>query len=231
MLISGANRGLGLAFAEQYTANGWRVFAACRHPETAKALGALAAASDRITVHQMDVSDPHQIEGLALELADQPIDLLLNNAGVYGDRMGQQRSSFGEIDYDAWAQTFSVNSMGPLRVTEQFISHLEKGEQKKNVILTSKMGSITDNTSGGSYLYRSSKSAVNMVAKCLSIDLKSRGVTVIVMHPGWVATDMGGSGAPMSISESVSGMRRVIDGLTLADSGSFKLHDGSIIPW
>ncbi|HWT29227.1 MAG TPA: SDR family oxidoreductase, partial [Methylophilaceae bacterium] len=156
-----------------------------------------------------------------------PIDVLINNAGVYP--MGKE--AFGNVDYQAWAETFRINSMAPLKMAEAFIDQLLLGKDRKIINITSKMGSIDDNTSGHHYLYRSSKTALNMVTKSLAIDLAPKGIVAIVMHPGWVQTDMGGSSAPTTIPQSISGMRSVIAHLTPADAGKFYAFDGKEIPW
>jgi NAD(P)-dependent dehydrogenase (short-subunit alcohol dehydrogenase family) len=228
LLITGANRGLGLEFTRQYAAAGWQVLACCRAPERADALLTLASSQpDQISVHALDVSDLNAIDILAQQLRDTPIDLIINNAGIYPDRHG----GFGYTDYDAWMMAFLVNSMAPMKITEAFVSNLDRGAGKTVATISSKMGSLDDNTSGGCYLYRSSKAAVNMVVKSLSLDLASRGIRVVVLHPGWVQTDMGGPNALTTPEESVSGMRNVIDHLTKEDSGRFISFDGTNVPW
>lgn len=228
-LITGANRGIGLEFSRQYAADGWRVFACGRHPEKSDALGKLAAQyPDLIIMHALDVTDHVQIERLAQLLADESVDLLINNAGFYPD---SDKSGFGHTDYAEWLQAFRINTMAPLKMAEAFAAQIARSKQKTIVTITSMMGSIADNGSGGSYLYRSSKAAVNMVVKSLSIDLKPVGITAVVFHPGWVKTDMGGPNALISTEQSVSGMRQVISRLTLADSGKFFAYDGQEIPW
>lgn len=225
-LITGANRGLGLEFVKQYDQDGWRIHACCRTPAAADALQAIAGASEgRVSVHPLDVSDFDRIDALAGEL-DEPIDLLLNNAGVFGERKG-----FGNVGYETWLNTFKVNTLAPQKMAEAFVEAVARSERKVIANMTSKMGSIDDNTSGGAYVYRSSKAALNMVTKSQSLDLAHRGVTCVVLHPGWVATDMGGAGAPLQAPESVSGMRKVLDGLSSADTGKFFAYSGEAIPW
>lgn len=227
LLITGANRGLGLEFVKQYLADGWKVLACCRKPADAGALQEVASGSDgRVTIHELDVADFGRIDALAKELAGESIDLLLNNAGVFGDR-----NSFGGVEYKVWERTFRINTMAPHKMAEAFIEHVAKSERKQIAHVTSKMGSIADNGSGGSYVYRSSKSALNMVTKSQALDLRSRGVTCVVLHPGWVATDMGGAGAPVQPPESVAGMKSVLDGLTLEQSGKFFEFSGAEVPW
>lgn len=226
VLITGANRGLGLEFAKQYAADGWDVIATCRKPEAAGALNDIARSSGSVRVMPLDVGDPTSIKALANELAGASIDVLLNNAGIFGDRSG-----FGGVDYAKWGDTFRVNTMAPLMLSEHLIEQIGRGEKKVIANVTSKMGSVGDNTSGGCYVYRSSKAALNMVTRSMAHDLAGRGVTCVVLHPGWVATDMGGAGAPLKAEPSVRGMRQVIAGLTRDESGKFFNYDGAEIPW
>jgi len=228
-LITGANRGIGLEFCRQYAADGWRVLACSRYPEKSDELNQLAAQyPELVKVHALDVADHVQIDRLAQLLADESIDLLINNAGIYPDA---DKSGFGHTDYAEWIEAFRINTMAPLKMAETFAAQIARGKQKTIVTITSKMGSIADNSGGGSYLYRSSKAAVNMVVKSLAIDLKPLGITAVVVHPGWVKTDMGGPNAMIPAEQSVAGMRQVIDSLTLESSGTFFAYDGQVIPW
>lgn len=228
-LITGTNRGIGLEFVRQYAKDGWHVFACCRNPVTAEALNRLAAQyPDQITVHPLDVTSHHQIEQLSQALSNQTIDLLINNAGVYPPEHGD---SFGTTDYAAWSYSFAVNTMAPLKMVEAFIQQIATGQLKTIITITSKMGSIADNRGGGSYIYRSSKAAVNIVMKSLSIDLDSSRITAVLLHPGWVRTDMGGPNALITTEQSVTGMRAVISNLKFSDSGKFYAFDGQIVPW
>jgi NAD(P)-dependent dehydrogenase (short-subunit alcohol dehydrogenase family) len=227
-LITGANRGLGLEFARQYLGDGWQVYATCRNPATASELRRLAENSDdKLRILAMDVTDPASIQAAATELDGEAIDLLLNNAGV----IGPQGQAIGNIDYKAWVQVFAINTMGPMRVSEAFVEHVARSNRKLIVTLTSGMGSITDNTSGGSILYRSSKAAVNMITRSLAIDLASRGITCVVVNPGWVQTDMGGPNATLEASESISALRSLIAILGPEQSGKFFNHTGREYPW
>jgi NAD(P)-dependent dehydrogenase (short-subunit alcohol dehydrogenase family) len=229
VLITGANRGIGLEFCRQYASDGWRIIACSRNPENSDALNKLADQyQDQIQLQALDVADHLQIDGLAQTLANESIDLLINNAGIYpvSDNRG-----FGHSDYAEWGKAFRINTMAPLKMAESFVAQIARSQHKTIVTITSKMGSIADNGSGGSYLYRSSKVAVNMVVKSLAIDLKPSGITAVVFHPGWVKTDMGGPNAMISSAQSVTGMRQVISKLTLADSGKFFGYDGQVIPW
>ncbi len=228
LLVTGANRGLGLEFARQYAAEGWQVHATCRDPGAADELRELATGSGgRIAVIALDVTNRASVSAAAASLSGTPIDLLINNAGV-GSPLGQR---LGALDYAAWARVLDVNTLGPMRVTEAFLNHLAASGEAKVVTITSGMGSIADNSSGGSYAYRSSKAAVNMVVKSLSLDLASRGITCIAINPGWVRTDMGGPGGKISPEESIAAMRKVITKLKLADSGKFFDYDGGNYPW
>lgn len=223
VLITGANRGLGFEFARQYLADGWRVIACCRKPAGARALAGL---SGDIVVHPLDVADPGSITALGVAIDSGPIDVLINNAGIYGG----EKQSFGSVDYASWADVLRVNVMGPMRMTERLVENLAKGKKKLVVCITSQMGSMSE-TSGGYYPYGSSKAALNFVGCTLAHDLAPRKITVLLVHPGWVRTDMGGPSALLSAEQSVGGMRRVFDGVTLADSGRFVTHDGSTHPW
>ena len=227
-LITGANRGLGLEFARQYAANGWRVYGACRNPSSASELRRLADTCDhKIQVIGLDVTDLASVKSAAAKLDGQAIDLLLNNAGVGGPR-GQ---TIGNIDYVAWEKVLDVNTMGPMRISEAFVDHVARSKRKLIVTLTSGMGSIADNTSGGSIAYRSSKAAVNMVTRSLATDLAPLGITCVVVNPGWVLTDMGGPHATMTPAESVKRLRDLIETLGPAQSGKFFNHDGREFPW
>ena len=227
-LITGANRGLGLEFARQYLADGWNVYAACRGPDSASKLRQLADASGhKLQILALDVTELASIKAAAAELDGKALDLLLNNAGV----MGTKGQTIGNIDYAAWAKVLDANTMGPMRVSEAFVDHVARSERKLIVTLTSGMGSLADNTSGGSIAYRSSKAAVNMVMRSLAIDLAPRGITCVVVNPGWVRTDMGGAHATLTPAESVSMLRRLIETLGPAESGKFFNYDGRAYAW
>jgi NAD(P)-dependent dehydrogenase (short-subunit alcohol dehydrogenase family) len=224
VLITGANRGLGLEFARQYRGRGWRVHACCRKPADASELAALAGPD--LIVHALDVRDLEAIARLARTITD-PIDLLLANAGVYGPN----RIFLGQIDYAAWSEVFTVNTMAPLRLAECFVEHVARSERKTIACISSLMGSIAANSGGRHYLYRSTKAALNAVVKSLAIDLKELGVKVVTLHPGWVKTDMGGSDADLEIPVSVGNVIAVLQRLRPEDSGKFLNHDGSELPW
>ncbi|MGF1641318.1 MAG: SDR family oxidoreductase [Rhodospirillales bacterium] len=223
-LITGASRGLGLEFTKQYAAEGWKVIATCRRPDVAADLGALQG---EIEIHPLDVTDFARIEALGKKLAPVAIDLLINNAGIYGPRV----VPYNAVDYAAWAEVMRVNTMAPLKLSAVFSEHVAKSRLKRIVAVSSAMGSIADNTSGGAYVYRSSKAALNAVTKSLAVDLRSKQIVVVAVHPGWVRTSMGGPGAKIDPFESVAGLREVIGGLTLEDSGRFIGYDGTPLPW
>ncbi len=228
-LITGANRGIGLELASQYAADGWRVLACSRNPEKSGSLNKLAAQHpDLVQILPLDVTDVAQIDALSRTLADVSIDVLINNAGVYPD---DQFKGFGHTDYAKWMLAFQVNTMAPLKMAEAFVGQVAHSKLKIIATISSLMGSIDDNTSGGGYLYRSSKAAVNMVNKSLALDLKGNGITAAVFNPGWVKTDMGGPNAVITVHESASGLRKVISRLTQADSGKFFDYDGREIAW
>jgi NAD(P)-dependent dehydrogenase (short-subunit alcohol dehydrogenase family) len=209
-------------------ADGWQVYAACRDPNSASELRRLADASGhKLRILALDVSDPASVKAAAAELDGQAVDLLLNNAGIGGPR-GQ---TIGNIDYDAWAEVLDVNTMGPMRVSEAFVDHVARSDLKLIVSLTSGMGSLADNTSGGSIAYRSSKAAVNMVMRSLAIDLAPLGITCVVVNPGWVQTDMGGAQATLTTAESVTALRWLIETLGPAQSGRFFNYDGREYAW
>lgn len=224
ILITGAGRGLGLEFSRQYAADGWKVIATCRDPAAAKDLKEMEG---DVHIHPLDVTDHSAVDTLARKLRREAIDVLLNNAGVHGPRP----SRLGGIGYDAWPGLFEINAMAPLKVCESFIDHVVAGDLKIMAAISSRMGSLVDNNSGGSFIYRSSKAALNAVMKSVSVDLAGRGITTIVLHPGWVRTDMGGPSALIGADESVSGLRQVIAGLKPSDNGKFFNHEGAEIPW
>jgi NAD(P)-dependent dehydrogenase (short-subunit alcohol dehydrogenase family) len=226
IMITSANRGLGLEFARQYAADGWCVFAACRHPGVARDLRELQRAGS-VTMFPMDVTDPRSIDRARADLLNEAIDILLNSAGIFG----KQNQKTGNVDYQTWKEVLDVNTLGPLRVTEAFTEHIARSDRKLVVTITSGMGSLTDNSSGGAIPYRSSKAAINMVMRSAAIDLAPRGIACVLVNPGWVKTDMGGAGAPLTPTESVAALKRLIATLGLAQSGRFFNYDGREYPW
>jgi len=229
ILITGSNRGLGLEWARQYAELGWRVYASCRQPEAAEELNRLAEGRAQLSVHRLDVCSGDELWALKAELGGRPIDLLVNNAGVYFERWGKDR--LGGIDYADWQQTMAVNTLGPMRVSEALMENVAASDRRLLVSITSHMGSITDIGSANDYAYRSSKAALNAAMVGLSHEVKSLGVGVLLLHPGWVRTRMGGESAPVSPQQSVEGMRRLIDAFQLSRSGQFVRYDGRPMPW
>jgi NAD(P)-dependent dehydrogenase (short-subunit alcohol dehydrogenase family) len=224
LLISGANRGLGLEFARQYAAEGWRVYGACRHPEQAGSLRALGAS---VSVHALELAEKSSLDRLVLELRSVPIDLLIANAGVAGPRgMAPEL-----VDRESWIEVLQVNTIGSLAFAGAFRGNLEKGQGRKAIALSSGLGSIGSNTSGGLYAYRSSKAALNAVWKSLALDWRPLGIACAVVHPGWVQTDMGGPRAELVPADSVAAMRGTIDRLNLETTGRFFAWNGEEIPW
>jgi NAD(P)-dependent dehydrogenase (short-subunit alcohol dehydrogenase family) len=235
VLITGANRGLGLELARQYAMDRWRVIACARKP-SAEPLAELARVNPHsVTTHALDVEDHAAIAGLASALSATKIDVLLNVAGTMGSQSFAEKGlaiqRFGASDYDDWSRIFRVNVFGPMRMAEAFVEQVAASGQRKIVTLTSIVGSIGSNTRGGLYGYRSSKAAANAVMKSMAVDLAGRGIIALPLHPGWARTAMGGPLAPVDPADSVSGMRKVIDGLTLADAGRFLQFDGTELPW
>ena len=223
-LITGAGRGLGLEFARQYAEDGWTVLAGVRD---ADAMGRLMAFDGDISPVTIDIADPASVTIMAERLRGIPIDLLISNAGIFGPR----GMPIGDWDFAAWREVLEVNLIGTLRTAEAFLDHVMDGEGKKMAFVSSLMGSMTDNTSGGAYAYRSSKAALNAAVRSLSIDLASDDMILAILNPGWVRTDMGGPAASIGVEESVRGMRQVLAGLSPAETGRFWHYDGRELPW
>jgi NAD(P)-dependent dehydrogenase (short-subunit alcohol dehydrogenase family) len=221
VLVTGANRGLGLEFVKQLQAKGYELIGTARSPEEAKELKATGA-----RVEQLDVTDADSVAALAERLEGVPIDILINNAGM----LNRSDSSLDTLDFDVMERTFQVNSMGPLRVTQALLPNLRAGNKKTVVSITSRLGSI-ELSNGGLYSYRASKTALNQINKGMSVELAPEGFTCVVMHPGWVRTDMGGENATLTKAESIDGMLTVIEGLTPESTGKFFNYDGAPLPW
>jgi len=227
VLITGTNRGIGLEFAKQFIARGDTLLATCRDIASATELDRLKVNNEKLQIFELDVSSQESMESLPEKLEGQAIDIFINNAGVYGPR----DSEFGNVSTGEWAKVFQINAKAPMILTQLLIENLHDGFEKKLIYISSKMGSIDDNKGGGSYVYRSSKAALNAVAKCIAVDLGNSGYSVAVLHPGWVQTGMGGPNALIDTGTSVSNMINVIDNLNTQNSGSFFNYDGVIIPW
>jgi NAD(P)-dependent dehydrogenase (short-subunit alcohol dehydrogenase family) len=221
VLITGANRGIGLELARQYAAAGWRVIGTARKPDAAAELRELD-----VNIVQLDVTDPSSVERMAKDLAGTPIDLLINNAGIQ-----PLMWTLEEVDFNDFERALAVNTVGPVRVTHALLTQLRAGKLRRIVNVTTNLSSIGENTEGGFYGYRESKAALNMFTKSLAADLGEEGFICIVLHPGWVKTDLGGPQAPLEVEDSVRGMIRVIDGLSPADNGSFRTWAGEQMAW
>lgn len=220
VLITGANRGVGLALARHYHAAGWAVIGVCRSGgEEAVELRDVA----ETLIEGIDVTREEDVARLKQALADRRLDLLVNNAGLLQDE------GLGELDFDSMRTQMEINAYAPLRVAETLLDNLGEGARIANI--TSRMGSIADNDSGGRYGYRASKAALNAFGKSLAVDLKSRGIAVAQIHPGYVQTRMVKFGGMISAEEAATGIARRIEALTLANSGGFWHSNGEVLPW
>jgi NAD(P)-dependent dehydrogenase (short-subunit alcohol dehydrogenase family) len=229
VLVTGSNRGLGLEWVRQYAENGWRIFATCRHPAEAADLKDLAAEHKTITIHRLDITKEDELTALSRELSDDRIDVLINNAGVYLEKY--DNVSRDQLRFDDWSYTFQVNTLGCLRVTRALMRMVARSERRLVVAISSHMGSITEIENTDGFYYRSSKAALNAAMKQLSLELKPLGVGVLILHPGWNNTRMGGPDAPFRPTDTVLGMRKVIEGFSMKSSGKFLRFDGVEIPW
>jgi NAD(P)-dependent dehydrogenase (short-subunit alcohol dehydrogenase family) len=228
VLITGANRGIGLEHVRRFVERGIQILAAVRSPTDAGELRELAdAPGSTIKILPYDAADPAAPAGLKAALGDTSIDLLFANAGVMGDR----KQSFGSVDVEEVLHLVRVNSLAPLKLAEALADNVANSANKLIALQSSQMGSIGDNSSSGYYAYRVSKAALNMVAKSMSNDLRSRGVITVALHPGWVQTRMGGAGAPVTVAQCVAGQQALFDRLKLSDSGHFFNYDGRELPW
>ncbi len=219
-LVTGSSRGIGLEFCTQLQQRGFDVIATCR-----KATPALEALGVEI-IENVEVSEPDSLQQLVTTLAGRKIDWLINNAGIAG---GLGLNDLNTTAVESFKRMYEVNSLGPLLVTNALIDNLSDGS--KVGLVTSRMGSIADNDSGGSYAYRMSKAALNAAGKSLSIDLKPLGIAVGILHPGWVRTDMTGHGGLIDTDESVDGLLKRMDELDLSNSGTFWHTNGDVLPW
>lgn len=234
VLITGANRGLGLEFARQYAGEGWQVIACCRQPAEATELQALAGAHPGVTIETLDVSDFDAIDALAEKYRGQPIDVLLNNAGIIGpfpiaDNI--QRQHFGQLDYPVWEQVMRTNTYAPVKMAEAFLENVAASEQKKIANISSSVGSISEMAIPG-VAYAASKTALNRAMTIIAGPLRKRGVSVGLYCPGYAKTRMDAFGyATVEVPDSVTALRALIANLNLEKSGSFTGHDGRTIGW
>jgi NAD(P)-dependent dehydrogenase (short-subunit alcohol dehydrogenase family) len=230
VLVTGANRGIGLELARQYAERGWQVIATARRPAEAAALKAIRDVHANLVIEELDVTNHPQIDALALKYRSRPIDILINNAGISG---GHENAKFSKMNYDAYYKVHAVNVVGPVKMAEAFLPNVAASTQKKIINITSAQGSIAK-TWGCCYFYRSSKAALNMMMRNISLELKPKGITVGLISPGFVKTDMTpGLNLPMMITaqESAAAVIRVIDGYDLSKTGTFLEHDGTEWPW
>jgi NAD(P)-dependent dehydrogenase (short-subunit alcohol dehydrogenase family) len=228
ILITGANRGIGLELTRQYLNKQTRVFAACRTPEAAESLSELKLSNpETLRIYPLEVTDEHSVTKLADMLRNETIDVLINNAGISGG----EKQDIREMDYSRWALTFAVNTISPFRITVALLDSVRRSRKPRIITLSSQLGSMLRPTSTGNYAYRSSKAAVNKVMQGLAVDLRFQNIIVCPVHPGWVQTDMGGSKADLTVQESASGLIRLIDRLELSDSGHFLKWNGEEHPW
>jgi len=232
VLVTGANRGIGLEFVKQYAAKGYKVIATARKPAEAAELNALAKADRDIVVEALDVTDLAAIDALAAKYKGQPIDILVNNAGITG---APERQRFGSIDYSSFEAVMNTNVRGPLKMTEAFTEHLAASRQKKVVVVTSSEGSIAGVTSNRQPFYRASKAAVNMVFRNIAYALKDKGIAVALINPGPVDTDMMAAARgrmPLRTTElAVKELSAITEKLTLEQTGTFFNFDGTTLPW
>ncbi len=227
VVITGASRGLGLEFTRRYLEAGDQVFALARAPERSRAL--IGMASDRLVRIACDVGDEASVQTAFTEVAasTDAVDLLLNNAATYG----ANDDHLEVLQAGEMRRVFEVNTLGPILVTREFLPLLRKGKNPKVVHITSLMGSIEDNGGGGKYSYRVSKAGLNMASRNMAIELAAQRIVSVVIHPGWVRTEMGGPGAPLSIDEAVGSMIKTFAGLSQKHSGQFVDRHGKPAPW
>ena len=229
VLVTGSSRGIGLELVRQYADAGYDVIATCREPEKATELREVAGAAARgvgaVTVHQLDIGSEPDLETLAGALEGVPIDILICNAAAFGGT----RSHFPDLDWASWRRVMGVNVIATIRVAVRLWRNVAASNEHKMVFMSSRAGLPREATPGRSYLYGSSKAALNSAARCLALDLAPEGVIAALVNPGHVQTGIGGAHAPMTATESVTNVRRVIEGLTASDAGKFLHFDGTEI--
>ena len=228
ILVTGANRGLGLGLVKKFLKNNEKVICTTRNFSKSKELILCKKKyNDNLEICELDLLDKDSPNILSNFLGDETVDLFINNAGV----IGHSAQHFKSVSSNNWLEVLKVNLIAPLLITQSIIKNIEKSSERKIYFISSKVGSIEDNKSGGMYIYRSSKTALNQVVKSLSIDLKPLGISVISLHPGWVRTEMGGPNALISVEESVNRMVDVISNTSIINSGQFINYDGTRLPW
>jgi NAD(P)-dependent dehydrogenase (short-subunit alcohol dehydrogenase family) len=233
VLITGSSRGIGLELARVYAERGWNVIATCRTPSKADDLQAIAAQYDNVAIEELDVTDDEEIASLAAKYNGKPIDVLLNNAGIPGDRT---RQVFGTFDQDVFDQVMHVNVMGPLKTAVAFMDNVAASDQKKIINISSSQGSLasTNRTRGNSYFYKSSKSSLNMVTRIMALEMKDQGIIVGLVSPGWVHTDFGGGDFQRGMItpvESATSVAAVIDDYDMDKAGLLFSYTGEQTPW
>jgi NAD(P)-dependent dehydrogenase (short-subunit alcohol dehydrogenase family) len=228
VLITGSCQGLGLELCKQYASCGWNVLATCLSPNFATSLNQLARHSPNVSVLELDVADFSAIDRLAETLAHQTINLIICNAGINDDNTAL---GFGGLDYTAWKKTFIINTLAPVKIAEAFLTQLKRSGDASIIAVSSCMSSISRNESGGYITYRASKAALNAAMRSVARDLESQAIKVMLLHPGWVRTAMGGPDATLSPSESVAGMRRVIEESSICKSGLLFDFQGNQMDW
>jgi len=230
LLITGANRGIGLELCKQYLDNNWEVHACCRNPKNAKELNTLAEEENNnqsLIIHELEVTDEAQMDALEKAFKNKPVDILINNAGVHA--LGA--SQFGKTDDKAWEEAVAVNLIAPMKMMEYFAENVAISDKKIIASMSSKMGSMDDNGSGGAYAYRATKAALNAVMVSAAHDLRHLDITALILHPGWVRTDMGGPHGEISVEQSAQMLRKILSECDISDSGKFFDIDGTVIPW
>jgi NAD(P)-dependent dehydrogenase (short-subunit alcohol dehydrogenase family) len=221
VIVTGAGRGIGLELTRQLLARGDRVTATARDPNAPSLAELKRQHGDHLRVLALDVSDAASIEAFARQIDGEPVDVLINNAAISGNR-----GALNSLEMADALKVYATNAVGPVLLTRALRGNLRKGTDARVAHITSAMGSISENTSGGWYAYRMSKAALNMASKCLALEFEREGILSAVINPGWVKTDMGGSGAPTEVNESAEGILRVIDSLTAPRSGAFLDYRG-----
>lgn len=227
VFITGANRGIGLELTRQYLAAGEKVFASARDPSIESLSRLTERYPDNLKIVMLDVTDESNIQTVAGSLEGTSIDLLINNAGLFHSK----HEDFSSLNPDTWIEEFRVNSIAPFLVTRALKSNLASASSSVVGMISSKMGSMGDNQSGGSYSYRSSKAALNAVSVSLANDLSDLDISVVALHPGWVQTDMGGPNGLIDVETSAAGLKAILDKAGKAESGKFYDYSGKQLPW